>query len=163
MTIRRAEEKDFEAMRAIYNHEVRTGVATFDTEEKGAEDWVQWCLAHNRDNYPLLVAEEDGNVIGYVCLSPYRVRGAYASTAELSLYVDVASRGRGVGKALMRAILDEARADTHTHAVVSVITAGNEVSLRLHRACGFTECGKLREVAFKHGRFLDTVTYEWRK
>ena len=163
MIIRQAEEKDFEAMRAIYNHEVRTGVATFDTEKKSAEEWAQWCRAHNQDNHPLLAAEEDGNVIGYVCLSPYRVRGAYASTVELSLYVDAASRGRGVGKALLCAILEEARADDRTHAVVSVITVGNEASVRLHRACGFAESGILHEIAFKHGRFLDTVTYEWRK
>ena len=93
--------------------------------------------------------------MGYATLSPYRPKEAYASTAELSLYIAPACRGRGVATALMQAILQAARECPELHMVVSVITGGNAASIHLHEKFDFTHCGTLREVGFKHCAYRD--------
>lgn len=162
MDIRKAERRDLAAMLAIYNHEVKNGTATFDVLPREGETGERWFAAHNVGNHPLLVAEEDGAVLGYASLSPYRDFDAYLRTVELSVYVAPAYRGRGVATALMEAILRMAREDEGTHTVVSVIAGGNDASVRLHERFGFTCSGTLHEVGLKFGRYLDIVNYELR-
>lgn len=162
MNIRTAERRDLIAMLAIYNHEVESGTATFDVMLREGESGERWFAAHNVGNHPLLVAEEDGAVLGYASLSPYRDFDAYLQTVELSVYVALAQRGRGIASALMEAILRMAREDAGTHTVVSVIAGGNEASVRLHEKFGFTYSGTLHEVGLKFGRYLDIVNYELR-
>ena len=117
-------------------------------------------LCHNVGNHPLIVAEIDGEVAGYASLSSYREKEAYKSTVELSVYVGVPYRRRGVATALMTEILDMAKADSTIHTVVSVITSENEESARLHDKMGFTFCGTIHEVGEKFGRFLSISNYE---
>ena len=107
-----------------------------------------------------MVAELPGGVVaGYGSLSPYREKEAYKSTVELSVYIHKDLRRRGIGDALMTALLNAAEADPITHTVVSVITGGNLPSIRLHEKFGFTCGGTVREVGFKHGAYLDIVQY----
>jgi len=160
MKIRTAEERDMEALLSIYNYEVLNGVATFDLEPKSMEERMEWFHAHNVDNHPLLAAEEDGRVVGYASLSGYREKEAYAATVELSIYVDPQYRRRGVARALMGAILDEARRRDDIHTVISVITGGNEASIKLHQEFGFTHCGTMREVGEKFGQLLDIDNFQ---
>ena len=160
LIIRRAQPQDIPAMGAIYNYEVVHGTATFDLHEKPPADREAWYAAHNRDNHPLLVAEEDGRVTGYASLSPYRDKDAYASTVELSVYVHPDCRRRGIARALMAELLALARADARTHTVIAVITGGNEASIRLHEAFGFRHSGTLHAVGRKFGRYLDVENYE---
>lgn len=160
MLIRKAVPGDLPRLTAIYNHEVCCGVSTFDLHPKAEEERLTWLEQHNVDNHPLLVAEVDGWVAGYASLSPYREKEAYRSTVELSIYIDHNYRRQGAATALMAAILEEARADARTHTVVSVITSGNEASVRLHRRFGFTYCGTLHQVGMKFGRYLDIDNYE---
>lgn len=160
VTVRIAEARDIAATLAIYNHEVETGIATFDLYPKSTDEWREWFARHNRENHPLLVAELDGELAGYACLSPYRERGAFRPTVELSVYVDERFRCRGVASALLARIIEAARADERTHAIVSVITAGNEASRRLHEKFGFTFCGTIREAGIKHGAYRDIENYE---
>ena len=108
------------------------------------------------------MAEEDGKVLGYASLSPYRDFDAYLQTVELSVYVAPENRGRGIASALMDAVLTMAREDAGTHTVVSVIAGGNTASVRLHEKFGFTYSGTLHEVGLKFGRYLDIVNYELR-
>lgn len=159
LKIRTARPEDLPALTEIYNYEVLHGVATFDLHPRTLEERRVWLEAHNVDNHPLLTAELEGAVAGYASLSPYREKEAYRSTVELSVYVAPEARGRGVATALMEAILDLARKDEGTHTVVSVITAGNAASVRLHEKFGFTYCGTLPAVGKKFGRYLDTVYY----
>lgn len=160
MLIRKAEERDLPQLRDIYNYEVIHGVATFDTEIKSLEDRRVWLAQHNVGNHPLLVAELDGTVAGYASLSRYRERAAYDATVELSVYVDPRFRRKGVARKLMQAILDDARAREDVHTVISVITGGNEASVRLHEEFGFVYSGVLKEVGIKFGRKLDIVNYQ---
>ena len=162
MNIRTAERRDLSAMLDIYNYEVKNGTATFDVEPRAGAAGEAWFAAHNTGNHPLLVAEEDGKVLGYASLSPYRDFDAYLQTVELSVYVAPESRGRGIASALMEAVLRLAREDADTHTVVSVIAGGNAASVRLHEKFGFTYSGTLHEVGLKFGRYLDIVNYELR-
>ena len=160
MRIRRAEAEDLTELMRIYNYEVENGTATFDTEPATLEARRQWLEAHNRDNHPLFVGEEDGRVCGYVSLSTFSAKPAYDGTAELSLYVAPECRGRGVGRTLLEYIVAWARADETTHALISIITSSNAVSLRLHQSLGFRYCGTLHQVGWKFGHWLDVDYYE---
>ena len=159
MIVRKAEERDLPELLEIYNYEVLNGVATLDLHEKTLDDRRKWFLAHT-GSHRIIVAEIDGKAVGYASLSPYREKEAYKSTVELSIYVDVNFRRRGIAKALMGEILEIARNDKSLHTVVSVITSGNEASEKLHKDFGFTFCGTLREVGFKSGSYRDIDNFE---
>lgn len=160
MIIRTAQKEDLQELLDIYNYEVLNGTATFDLHPKTYDERLEWFCAHNTGNHPLLTAEVDGHAAGYASLSPYREKEAYAATVELSVYVDPKYRRRGVARGLMKEILAWARASSDVHTVVSVITGGNEASLRLHESFGFEYCGVLREVGEKFGRRLDVVNLQ---
>lgn len=160
MLIRKAETKDLNALLDIYNYEVENGVATFDLHPKTREQWEVWFSLHNRENHPLIVAEQDGGAVGYASLSSYREKEAYRTTVELSLYVSPNHRRQGIATELMEVLLELAKKDDSIHTVVSVITGGNEASIKLHKRFGFTFCGTLHEVGVKFGRYLDIVHYE---
>lgn len=160
MKIRVAVPEDLPALLDIYNYEVIHGTSTFDTEPKTLEERKIWFDEHNVGSYPLYVAEIDGQVAGYASLSPYRTKDAYRSTVELSIYIDPDFRGQGIASTLMETILDIARQDDTLHTVISVITAGNQASERLHSKFGFEFCGCMREVGIKFGNYLDIVNYQ---
>lgn len=151
--LRPAADTDLPAITAIYNQSVLRETGTFDTEPKTLEQQREWFAQHGA-SHPVLVAEEGGKVVGWASVSPYSARCAYARTAEVSVYVDEAARGRGLGGALLDGILDAGRA-AGIHEILARITEGNEASLRLHAAKGFLEAGLLRRVGEKFGKVLD--------
>lgn len=102
LTIRKARQEDLPSLLAIYNYEIEHGTATFDLNPKTLEERQKWFDLHSGGKYLLLVAEEDGEAVGYASLSPYREWEAYAQTVELSIYVDAAHRGKGIGDQLMQ-------------------------------------------------------------
>lgn len=159
MLIRKAELKDLKELTDIYNFEVLNGVATFDLEPKTLEERKVWFDNHSSSRHPLIVAEIEGCVAGYASLSTYREKEAYKSTAELSVYIGDKFRGQGVATKLMERILEMAREEQSLHTVVSVITAGNEVSAHLHKKFGFEYCGTMAEVGMKFGRYLGIENY----
>lgn len=159
MKIRIAETKDLKDLLDIYNYEVLHGVATFDTQPWTLEERLVWFEEH-KGHHPLLVAETDGRAVAYASLSGYRTKDAYRGTVEVSLYVNHEYRGQGIGRSMLQAILDAARADETIHTVISVITGGNGASIRLHEEFGFTDCGTLREVGKKFDRWLDIVNLQ---
>ncbi len=158
MTIRKAAERDVPRILEIYNQAVAATTATFDTEPRSLEDRLSWFRKHG-PRHPVLVAEEGGAVRGWASLSPWSDRSAYDASVEISVYVDEQERGKGIGRALMEAIVAEARALRH-HTVLARITADNPVSIHLHEALGFSHAGTVREVGFKFGRWLDVVTMQ---
>lgn len=160
MIVRVATEQDVSEMMEIYNYEVLNGVATFDLNVRTMEERMEWFLQHNVGNHPLIVAEMDGQVAGYASLSSYRDKEAYAATVELSVYVAPSFRRQGVARELIARILEDARSRDDIHTVISVITAGNEASVKLHKEFGFVYSGTLYEVGEKFGRKLDIVNYQ---
>lgn len=159
ITIRNSEISDLPELLRIYNYEVENGVATLDIHPQTTEERKRWFDAHGSANHPLVTAVEDGEIAGYASLSSYRDKEAYSSTVELSVYVAPEHRRRGVAVKLMEYLVDFARNDPSTHCVVSVITAGNEASVKLHEKFGFTYSGTIPEVGEKFGRYLDIVNY----
>jgi phosphinothricin acetyltransferase len=157
--IRKAEKKDLPQLLQIYNYEVENGVATLDIHPRTTAQWEEWFYAHNVGNHPLYVAAEGENVLGYVSLSPYREKEAFASTVELSIYIGAGHRNKGIASALMEFIIEAARKDKSIHNVVSVITAGNEASTRLHNKFGFEFCGTIPQVGVKNGAYQDIENY----
>ena len=160
MTIRPARESDLPELLAIYNYEVEHGVATLDLNPRTIAEWEEWFREHQTDTHFILVGEENVAAVGYASLSEYRQKEAYASTAELSVYISPEHRRKGAASALMGAVLDRAKACGKLHSVVSVITAGNEASEKLHQKFGFTFCGTLHQVGFKHGQYRDIDNFE---
>lgn len=159
LNIRRARIDDVSSCLDIYNYEVVNGVATLDLEPRTLPEWHEWYEAHSDEHHPIIVGTIDGVVAGYASLSPYRPKEAYKSTVELSIYIHQDYRGKGIATQLMDHILEIAKSDPLLHNVVSVITAGNEGSTKLHERFGFTYCGLTPQVGFKHGKYQDTETY----
>jgi L-amino acid N-acyltransferase YncA len=159
--IRVAELPDVPAITEIYNEAVLTTVATFDLEPRSIDDRTEWFLRHDSARHPVIVAESAGTrrVLGWASLSRWSDKCAYDGAAEVSLYVAASARGRGVGKALLTEILRLGR-EAGLHTVISRITGGNEVSLRLHDAFGFTHVGTMKEMGLKFGRVLDVEIFQ---
>jgi L-amino acid N-acyltransferase YncA len=154
MVIRPAAEADLSAVKAIYDHQVLTGTATFDLEPPALDYWRSRLDSTHRGDH-LLVATEDGAVLGYAYSASYRPRPAYARTRESSVYLAADAVGRGVGRELYDDLLARLRADG-MHTVLAVIAMPNPASEALHRSCGFERVGVLPEVGHKFGRWIDT-------
>jgi L-amino acid N-acyltransferase len=155
MIVRLAAATDAEAIRAIYNVEVVESTVTFDLVPRSRDDQRAWLAAHS-GAHPAVVAEEDGRVVGFGSLSPYKDRPAYSTTVEDSVYVHREWRRRGVGRRLLGELLT--LATTHGfHAVIARIVGDHDASIALHRSCGFELVGVEREVGRKFGRWLDVV------
>ncbi len=128
------------AVREIYGEGIATGNATFETE---LPSWEKWDSSHRKDSR--LVAVEAGSILGWAALSPVSARRVYAGVAEVSVYVAAQARGRGVGKALLQALIQESEANG-----VWTLQAGifpeNTPSIALHKNCGFREVGIRRDI-----------------
>jgi L-amino acid N-acyltransferase len=152
------ERRDADVIREIYNAEVVTSTVTFDLVARTLAEQIAWIDEHS-GGHPAIVAVDDDNdgvVVGFASLSPYRSRPAYAPTVEDSVYVHPDHRGRGIGRLLLSDLVDLAR-DHGFHSVVARIVGGHDASIALHRACGFEEIGCEREVGRKFGKWLDVV------
>jgi len=146
---------DAEAIRQIYNIEVTGSTATLDLVPRSHEEQASWMVAHS-GVYPVIVADEGGEVVGFACLSPYRPRPGYATAVEDSIYVAAEHRGKGIGRELLNAAVVMAR--THGfHSVVARVSATQQASVALHQACGFDFVGVEREIGRKFGRWIDVA------
>jgi phosphinothricin acetyltransferase len=157
MRVRLATVEDLPAIRAIYNHYVVSSSCTFQTEPTGEEEHLRW-FTERSPAHPVTVAE-DGEVIGWAALSPWKPRGAYARTVEASVYVRHDLHRRGVGRALLVDLIERARSAGH-HTVMGVTCTEQPASIALQMSVGFVHVGTLREVGFKFGRWLDVAYYQ---
>ncbi len=155
MLIREASENDLPGILAIYNHVIAHTTAIYTETPAPLADREAWLKTRRAGGFPVLVAD-DGGVIGFASFGDFRPWPGYAATVEHSVHVAAAARGRGVGSALVRRLIDEART-RRKHAMIGGIDGGNAASIALHRKLGFAEAGRLREVAQKFGRWLDLV------
>ena len=152
LTIRRAELADVPAIADIYNEAILTTTATFDIEPKSVAERTQWLQSHD-ERHPVLVAVVDGKVAGWASLTRWSERRAYDDAAEPSLYVHSTHRGRGIGRKLQDAIIEEARRLRY-HTLIARVAEGNRESLHLGESAGFVRVGTLEEVGRKFGRLL---------
>lgn len=157
--IRDAAPADVPAMAAIYDEQVLTSVATFETEPRG-QSYLGEKLAAAGGGNLVLVACAGERVLGYAFSGPFRPRPAYAGTREVSVYLASEARGRGVGRALYGELLSRLDALAEVHTQVAVVALPNDASEALHRAMGFERVGVLREVGYKLGRYVDTAWYQ---
>jgi len=153
-------EAHLEAIRGIYNHEIVHTTALYEYEPRSVATMAAWWAAKQAAGLPVLGIEaEPGLLAGFASWGPFRPFPAYGHTVEHSVYVDERFRGRGVGRALLEALIEEAR-DRKLHTLVGVIDATNAASIGLHRQLGFTRCGTVREAGFKFGRWLDVEYWQ---
>ena len=157
LTVRPATAADLPGAKAIYDHHVRTTVATFDLEPPPLRAWEERLAGLGPGDH-LLVAEEEGRVVGYAGAAAYRTRAAYSRTRETAVYVAAGEEGRGIGRALYDDLLSRLLADG-VHTVLGVVALPNDASEKLHRACGFSRVGVLPEVGHKFGRWVDTAVW----
>ncbi len=151
--IRLATRDDLEQFAEIVNYYIEFTAINFHTRPISEDDWdATWQALHER--YPFLVAEEDGLVRGIAYASPWKLRGAYDWTAELSVYVRHGHEGQGIGKALCERMLAIMDAQGY-HAVVAVIALPNDQSVALHRSLGFELGGTLKRLGYKNGQWRD--------
>ena len=156
--IRPAVVTDASAIMTIYNHGIAERSATFETEPRRLEDIQQRIAEASR--YPLLVAvDASGAVIGWAGLSGYRPRTCYAGIGEFSVYLAPEARGHGVGRLLLHALIETARAHGYWK-LLSRIFLFNTASRALCRACGFREVGIHEKHGQLEGRWLDVVIVE---
>ena len=158
VVVRLATLDDAEAIQRIYNHEVEHTTHTFDLVPRTLEEQQAW-LQDRSGALGVLVAEIDGQVVGFSSLSEYRPRAAYRTSVESSVYVNETMRGRGVGRRLLHDLVDLAKASGF-HTMVARIAGEHEASVKLHEAVGFATVGTEREVGRKFGNWLDVVVMQ---
>ncbi len=158
VVVRLAALDDAESIRRIYNYEVEHTTHTFDLVPRTLDEQRAW-LRERAGALGVLVAELDGRVVGFSSLSEYRPRAAYRTSVESSVYVDEAVRGRGVGRRLMRELVDLAQSRGF-HTMIARVAGGHEASVLLHEAAGFTVVGTEKEVGRKFGGWLDVIVMQ---
>ena len=155
--IRPATPADIPAITGIYAEAVAKGSATFEVIPPDAAEMGERFGRLRDGGFPYMVSEEGGRILGYGYAGPYRDRPAYRHTVEDSIYLDESARGRGIGGALLRRLIDDSTMRGFRQMVAVIGDSGNEASVRLHKAAGFVLTGTLKNVGYKHGRWLDTV------
>jgi phosphinothricin acetyltransferase len=160
MIIREATREDVPAINDIYNHAVLTTTASYDYEPRPLPYREAWFDDHQKLQLPMFVAvDETGVVIGWGALNRYHDRIGYRFTTENSIYVAEKFRGRGVGGLLLEPLVKSAE-KRGFHAIIAVIDAANEASIRLHRKFGFEVAGCFKQVGYKFDRWLDVIYME---
>lgn len=156
MIVRAAQARDVPAILDIVNDAILNSTALFEYEPRTLDEQAGWLAERNAGGWPVLVAEVDGDTIGFASYGPFRARPAYVATVEHSVYVAQHDRSKGVGRALMLALIAAAKADRR-HVMVGGIDGSNDASIAFHAALGFVETGRMPEVGWKFERWLDLV------
>lgn len=155
--IRPVARSDLAAVARIYAHYVLHTVVTFEVTPPDEEALAARVDAIAERGLPFLVAEVDGEVLGYAYGAPYRPRPAYDCTVEESVYVAPQARRHGVGRLLLEGVLEACTAAGMRQVIAVIADTGDPASVRLHERCGFAVAGRLFGVGHKDGRWLDTI------
>jgi L-amino acid N-acyltransferase YncA len=159
LLIREATSDDAEAVRSIYNHEVKNETSTMDLVPRTLEMQREWIAARSGAFCAIVAVDEGGKVLGFGALSEYKDRSGYRSTVENSVYVcrDVARRG--IGKQLLLRLIETATISGF-HSIIARIEAQSTASRGLHESCGFELVGIEQQVARKFGKWLDIAVMQ---
>ena len=156
-TIRPATLGDVPAVAAIYAEVVENGTASFELVAPSETEMADRFRSGSEAGYPWLIADDEGVVVGFAYAGPYRERPGYRHTVQDAIYMTPTARGRGVGRALLTALIDEAERLGFRQMIAIVGDSANRASIQLHAALGFMPIGVAHDVGRKHGRWLDTV------
>ena len=159
VAIRAARLDDLPALTDLYNHYIIHTPITFDLTPLQAQDRRQWFDDHSGGRYRLLIAEQDGQILGYATTSRWRPKAAYERTVESSVYCRHDATGRGVGSKLYAALF-AAIAEENVHRIVAGMTLPNDASAALHQRFGFRRVGEFTEVGYKFGRYWNVAWFE---
>jgi L-amino acid N-acyltransferase YncA len=153
-------ERHAEAILSIFNEAIVNSTALYDYKPRTLEMMAAWFGAKAKGNFPVVgIENESGELMGFGSYGTFRAWPAYKYSVEHSVYVDAPFRGRGIGKAIMQAVIGAAQEQGY-HILVGAIDATNVVSIRLHERLGFTHCGTVRQAGFKFGRWLDVAFFQ---
>lgn len=157
ITIHDTAPDDMATIRAIYAHHVLTGLASFEETPPTLEDMLERRAAVLTLGLPYLAAKQDGRIVGYCYAGSYRPRPAYRYTVEDSVYLAPEMVGRGIGTALLGALIARCEAGPWRQMLAVIGDSANAGSIGLHRRMGFEPVGILRSSGFKFGRWVDSV------
>ena len=157
MTTRAATTADLPAIADIYAHYVINSVASFELEPPAADEWQARFAKVMAAGLPFLVVEREDKAAGYAYCLPWKARPAYQGTVEDSIYLSPAAQGHGVGSALLGQLLTESESRGFRQMIAVIGDSLSAGSINLHRALGFTLSGTVKNVGYKHGRWLDTA------
>ncbi len=158
LTIRQAGPTDAAAIAAIYNQGIVDRIATLEIEERSPQERAEWLVARG-PRHPVLVVERDGIVVGWGSLNPFNPRKAYDFVADFSVYVERAWRGKGLGGALLRALIDRAK-ELGYHKLVLSAFPWNAAGMALYQKHGFRTVGVYKEQGLLDGEWVDTIIME---
>ncbi|WP_431107286.1 GNAT family N-acetyltransferase [Variovorax paradoxus] len=159
-TIRPSRDEDIAAITAIYAHHVLNGTGTFETEAPSAADMAARRADVLGKNLPYLVAEQNGEVLGFAYCNWFKPRPAYRFSAEDSIYMSEAARGKGLGAQLLTALSQAAEAVGVRKLIAVIGDSANAGSIGVHRSNGFTQVGVLKDCGWKFGQWRDVVLME---
>ena len=159
VTIRDASGDDLPGILAIYNEVIASSTAVYRETPVTLDDRRQWFNARQEQSYPVLVAVDDSGILGFASYGDFRAWPGYRFSVEHTVHIRSDERGRGVGTALMRALMRRAT-EQGKHVMLGGVDADNEPSLRFHDRLGFARAARLHQVGFKFGRWLDLVFVE---
>ncbi|MFD2179674.1 GNAT family N-acetyltransferase [Veronia pacifica] len=158
--IREATESDLHKINEIYNFYVENTSITFDYDLWTLDKRLSWFYKISTNpSFSLVVAEKEGNIIGFAYNSEFREKRAYAVSSEITIYTDHNNRHPGTGSLLMQTLLDKIK-ETNIHRLFSVITLPNDASIAIHKKFGFDHVGTLDEAGFKFNRFFSVAIYQ---
>jgi phosphinothricin acetyltransferase len=160
VSVRDAATEDAAAICTIYNQGIEDRIATLETQLRTPQERRQW-MAARAARHPVVVAVSGGQVVGWGSLNSFNPRPAYDHVVDLSVYVERAWRGRGVGRVLLTHLLDRARGLGY-HKMVLATFPYNAAGLALYRRMGFSDVGVYREQGQLDGRWVDVLVMERR-
>lgn len=150
------------AILALLNDAILNSTALYEYTPRAPDSMTAWFETKRLGGFPVIGLEHgDGRLAGFASYGSFRSYPAFKYSVEHSVYVDAGCRGKGVGRALLRALIERAR-EQERHLLVGAIDAGNRASIALHEGLGFCHAGTIREAGFKFGRWLDLAFYQLR-
>ncbi|MDF2000966.1 arsinothricin resistance N-acetyltransferase ArsN1 family A [Peribacillus frigoritolerans] len=158
MNIREAIEADLDSIKDIYNQGIEDRIATLETETKDQAYMEEWFAKHN-GRYKLIVAEQDGEIVGWSSLNQYNSRKAYKGVADLSVYISRDHRGKGIGGLLLQSIEEHAKNNDFNKIVLFTFTF-NQIGQGLYKKQGFREVGVFKNQGFMDGEYVDVMAME---
>lgn len=156
LLIRAADRADLEKIVEIYRHSVEHGTATYELTVPDHAEMGRRFDALTSQNYPYLIAEEEGEILGYAYAGPFRPRPAYRWSVEDSIYLSPDAQGKGVGYQLLIKLIEEAESRGFRQ-MVAIIGGASAASIAVHTKAGFEHSGVMKATGYKHGQWLDTA------